>query len=74
MNTTRPTLIVLGVLASFAAHANPFDCLIEPSQTVEVRSATEGIIDKVYVQRCSDLNSCFYSSRRTIVVTLGRKW
>jgi iron complex outermembrane recepter protein len=30
--------------------------------------------DKVYVQRCSDLNSCFYSSRRTIVVTLGRKW
>jgi iron complex outermembrane receptor protein len=32
------------------------------------------IADKVYVQRCSDLNSCFYSSRRTIVITLGRKW
>ncbi len=30
--------------------------------------------DKVYVQRCSDLATCFYSSRRTVVLTLGRKW
>lgn len=51
MNTTRPASFLVGLLAPFAAQANPFDCLIEPSQTVEVRSATEGIIDKVYVQR-----------------------
>lgn len=28
-----------------------FDCLVEPWQTVDVRSASEGIIDKVLVQR-----------------------
>lgn len=33
------------------AAANPFDCLIEPSQTVDIRSATEGIIEKIHVQR-----------------------
>lgn len=34
-----------------AGAARPFDCLIEPNQVVEVRSAVEGVIDKVYVQR-----------------------
>ena len=34
-----------------AAAANPYDCLIEPSQTVDIRSATEGIIETVLVQR-----------------------
>jgi iron complex outermembrane receptor protein len=32
------------------------------------------LFDKVYVQRCSDLNSCFYSQRRTVMVSVGRKW
>lgn len=40
----------LAVLAPAAA-ADPFDCLIEPSQTVDIRSATEGVIEKVLVQR-----------------------
>jgi RND family efflux transporter MFP subunit len=44
--------ILLAALAlPIAAPANPYDCLIEPYQTVEVRSATEGIIEKVLVQR-----------------------
>ncbi|MDB5453947.1 MAG: TonB-dependent siderophore receptor, partial [Caulobacteraceae bacterium] len=32
------------------------------------------LFDKVYVQSCSDLNTCFYSQRRQVMVTLGRKW
>lgn len=36
--------------AALAAGA-PFDCLIEPSQVVEVRTPVEGLIDKVHVQR-----------------------
>ncbi|HSV84552.1 MAG TPA: efflux RND transporter periplasmic adaptor subunit [Ramlibacter sp.] len=34
-----------------AAAANPYECLIQPSQTVELRSAVEGVIEKVFVQR-----------------------
>lgn len=31
--------------------ANPYECLIEPNQTVEVRSSVEGVIEKVLVKR-----------------------
>jgi RND family efflux transporter MFP subunit len=43
----------LALLAACAAPAmaNPYDCLIEPNQTVEIRSSTEGVIEKVLVQR-----------------------
>lgn len=34
-----------------AAIANPYECLIMPNQTVEIRSAVEGVIEKVLVQR-----------------------
>jgi RND family efflux transporter MFP subunit len=37
--------------AALPAGANPYDCLIHPNQTVEIRSATEGVIEKVLVQR-----------------------
>lgn len=30
--------------------------------------------DKVYVQRCTDLSTCFYSQRRQVLFTVGRKW
>lgn len=33
------------------AHANPYECLIEPNQTVEIRSSVEGVIEKVLVKR-----------------------
>jgi iron complex outermembrane receptor protein len=32
------------------------------------------LFDKVYVQSCSDLNTCFYSQRRSVLFTLDRKW
>ncbi|MFI4889023.1 MAG: efflux RND transporter periplasmic adaptor subunit [Steroidobacterales bacterium] len=36
-----------------AARDGPFDCLIEPYRTVEVRSPVTGVIDKLYVSRGS---------------------
>jgi RND family efflux transporter MFP subunit len=36
---------------SGASWANPYECLIEPNQTVEVRSSVEGVIEKVLVKR-----------------------
>ena len=33
------------------AHADTFECLIEPYQTVELRSPVDGLINKVLVQR-----------------------
>lgn len=36
-----------------AARDGPFDCLIEPFRTVEVRSPVTGVIDKLYVSRGS---------------------
>lgn len=39
------------LLGATRAAANPYECLIEPSQTVEIRSAVEGVIEKVHVQR-----------------------
>lgn len=44
-------LAAAAALLSTAATANPYECLIEPNQTVEVRSAVEGVIEKVLVQR-----------------------
>ena len=43
-----------GVLLAFLtgpALAGEFDCIIEPSRTVEVRAASEGLIDKIWVDR-----------------------
>lgn len=37
--------------AGQAAGTAPFDCLIEPSQVIEVRTPADGLIDKVHVQR-----------------------
>lgn len=46
-------VVALVLLAACAgpAMANPYGCLIEPNQTVEIRSSTEGVIEKVLVQR-----------------------
>jgi RND family efflux transporter MFP subunit len=43
----------LAILALWSSHvvANPYECLIEPNQTVEIRSSTEGVIEKVLVKR-----------------------
>jgi RND family efflux transporter MFP subunit len=42
-------LVTLG--ACTAVWGNPYDCLIEPNQTVDVRSSIEGVIQKVLVKR-----------------------
>lgn len=41
----------MALLASPAAVAGEFDCIIEPSKSVEVRAASEGLIEKVHVDR-----------------------
>jgi RND family efflux transporter MFP subunit len=55
MKTSRSTTFactaLLGGAMPFAALAEAFDCLIEPNQTVEIRSSVEGVIEKVHVQR-----------------------
>ena len=55
MKTHQPgvravTLALLGAYTG-ALWANPYECLIEPHQTVEIRSSTEGVIQRVLVQR-----------------------
>jgi len=40
-----------GLAASSGAVAGTFECLIEPYQTVEVRSPVEGLISKIFVKR-----------------------
>jgi iron complex outermembrane receptor protein len=32
------------------------------------------LLDKIYVARCSSAEECFYGERRTVIVTLSRKW
>ena len=57
IRSLRTRLFLRGCVAAAAlvlpatARANPFDCLIEPAQVVEIRSPVEGLIDKVHVQR-----------------------
>ena len=55
MNPTRTAILAcaaaVAALLPAAASAEAFDCLIEPNQTVDVRSSVEGVIEKVHVQR-----------------------
>jgi RND family efflux transporter MFP subunit len=43
--------VFFAFVMSGAAGAASFECLIEPNQVVEVRSPTEGLIDKIFVKR-----------------------
>jgi RND family efflux transporter MFP subunit len=47
----RMALAAAILLAVPAARANPYECLIEPNQSVEIRSSVEGVIEKVLVKR-----------------------
>lgn len=44
-------VVVLLANGSMPVLANPYECLIEPNQTVEVRSSVEGVIEKILVKR-----------------------
>ncbi|HRF10845.1 MAG: Cation efflux system protein CzcB [Candidatus Accumulibacter phosphatis] len=46
----RNRLIFLALLSGGAC-AGEFDCIIEPSRTIEVRAASEGLIEKIWVDR-----------------------
>lgn len=52
-STVRAMTALSLAAAASAGHAAgaAFDCLIEPSQVIEVRTPVEGLIDKVHVQR-----------------------
>ena len=43
--------VLLALLLSEAVFAGEFDCIIEPSKTVDVRAASEGLIEKIWVDR-----------------------
>lgn len=47
----RACLAVAAFGFPLAAWANPYECLIEPNQVVEIRSPSEGLIEKVVVKR-----------------------
>lgn len=47
----RTCLAAAALVFPAIALADPFECLIEPAQVVEIRSPVEGLIGKVYVQR-----------------------
>jgi RND family efflux transporter MFP subunit len=47
----RVVLAAAVLLVASAARANPYECLIEPNQSVEIRSSVEGVIEKVFVKR-----------------------
>jgi RND family efflux transporter MFP subunit len=51
MNKHHIALAAGLLLAGGGVAAAGFDCLIEPSQVVEIRTPVEGLIDKVHVQR-----------------------
>lgn len=43
--------VVLAMTLSPGVFSAEFDCVTEPSQTVEIRAAVEGLIDRLYVDR-----------------------
>ncbi len=56
--------IVLGAAQAAALAAAHFDCLIEPRQTVEIRSTVEGLIERIAVDRGDSV------ARGQVIVTL----
>jgi RND family efflux transporter MFP subunit len=56
--------VVLGTVQAAAFAAAEFDCLIEPRQTVEIRSTVEGLIERIAVDRGDSV------TRGQVIVTL----
>lgn len=52
-SSAAAAVLALGASAAALAGEGPFDCLIEPYRTAEVRSPVTGVIDKLYVTRGS---------------------
>jgi iron complex outermembrane receptor protein len=43
-------------------------------QEWKVSLNASNLLDKNYVQHCAAVSQCFYGARRSLFVTLGRKW
>ena len=43
--------LALALASVGTGYAGEFDCIIEPSKTVDVRAASEGLIEKIWVDR-----------------------
>lgn len=75
-----------GVRYLGSSYGDPANTLKSDSQTLvdaivhydfkswKIAINASNLFDKVYIQRCSSLDQCFYGSRRTVFVTLGRKF
>ncbi len=53
MPVVQCVALCVSLISVTAVHAagSPFECLIEPSQVVELRTPVEGLIEKIHVQR-----------------------
>ena len=51
MRTPRGGQVGLALLLAGRVFAGEFDCIIEPSKTLEVSAASEGLIEKIWVDR-----------------------
>jgi RND family efflux transporter MFP subunit len=51
MHAAQRVATLIAVLAAGQALAGEFDCMIEPRKAVEIRAASEGLIEKIWVDR-----------------------
>jgi RND family efflux transporter MFP subunit len=51
MQCRQFNILLLALLPALPALAGDFDCMIEPRKSVEVRAASEGMIEKIWVDR-----------------------
>lgn len=51
MKCRQFNILMLALLPALPALAGDFDCMIEPRKSVEVRAASEGMIEKIWVDR-----------------------
>ena len=51
MHAAQRVATLIAVLAAGPALAGEFDCMIEPRKAVEIRAASEGLIEKIWVDR-----------------------
>lgn len=55
--SVRFGLVTLLLTAPLTGQADIFECLMQPAQTVEIRSSVEGLIRRVHVQRGDDVKA-----------------
>lgn len=54
----HPIIVAIGLFSNmigFSVQAKSFECLVEPSQVVEIRAPIEGLIDAIHVDRGDEI-------------------